>query len=496
MKMFVTFLLLGLSPSVMAWNQKSNEDGATAETAGATAEAIVAGKDGAQVIFIGEDGTPVVSGVANANWISDDGRGNVVVEVVADEEDGNGSRGGNRAGVRTYKVKTKMGAEDASPDQGWLGVSIGSVPEALATQLDLNNQGVLVLNVVDGSPADAAGLVEHDILLSVNGQAVSSDVGRAVDLIKSRKPGEVLNIVTLRGGQQQTVNVKLGSRADLKDKSVQWKFEGSPDAEIEEHVKTHGKFMMRDPNGNWITRDLGDLHQLKTLPNGILAQVPESGSKSIQVFVENGKKNIKLHVVNDGTTVAIEQADGAISVTRIDANGNESKAEYENEDALKAGDEDAYNLFKEAGQSVTVSVDGDGQTFVFSDDEDDALGGGNGEWRMRLEESLSEAKDAYQKTMQELHQLMQQWDDSAPDLGQLDQLHQMLNRGVPGAHAFSFQLGKPKHSFTTRADGSIEVRIRSGDSELVQEFANESDLSARRPDLYNKFSELKSADQE
>ncbi|MEK7756738.1 MAG: hypothetical protein AAB385_05960, partial [Planctomycetota bacterium] len=53
-------------------------------------------------------------------------------------------------------------------------------------------------------------------------------------------------------------------------------------------------------------------------------------------------------------------------------------------------------------------------------------------------------------------------------------------------------LGKPRQSFEVRTDGTIEVRVRKGDSELVQLYKNESDLKQRDAELYGKYQELKS----
>ena len=53
-----------------------------------------------------------------------------------------------------------------------------------------------------------------------------------------------------------------------------------------------------------------------------------------------------------------------------------------------------------------------------------------------------------------------------------------------------FMGGKPKHQFEVQADGTIQVKIRRGDSELVQIFADEDDLADRSPNLYEKFADL------
>ncbi|MCH7703566.1 MAG: hypothetical protein IIB61_00510 [Planctomycetes bacterium] len=55
---------------------------------------------------------------------------------------------------------------------------------------------------------------------------------------------------------------------------------------------------------------------------------------------------------------------------------------------------------------------------------------------------------------------------------------------------FSMQFGTPRHSFHVNPDGTIDVTIRKGDSELVQTFSDAADLSRRKPDLYKKYEEL------
>ena len=57
-------------------------------------------------------------------------------------------------------------------------------------------------------------------------------------------------------------------------------------------------------------------------------------------------------------------------------------------------------------------------------------------------------------------------------------------------------LGKPKHTFEIQTDGTIEVRIRKGGSELVQRFADEDELAERSPKLYRKYEKLMALEEE
>ena len=57
-------------------------------------------------------------------------------------------------------------------------------------------------------------------------------------------------------------------------------------------------------------------------------------------------------------------------------------------------------------------------------------------------------------------------------------------------------LSKPRQSFEVRSDGTIEVHLRKGDSELVQLYDDEDDLEDRNPKMFRKYQDLMSADPE
>lgn len=494
------FALMGLAPNLVAWNYACA--GPEGECEKKVVVQRVGGPDGAPAgEWVSPDGKQIKV-IAKGTGESADGEFEVItiggepgsadadVIVTADVQAGDPAE----PGVKKVRVIAKPKTDDPNAAQrGWLGVSIESVPESMAAQLGAQSRGVMIGNVVEGSPADNAGIQANDIVVSLNGQAVSGEVGAAVDLIKARKPGEVVNVGVVRGGQPMTLRVTLGSRADMKE--IEWKFD-MPHAQVEEQVKTRGKIMMKSPDGQLIVKDLGELDDLKNLPDNIRMFVPQAGSRSTQVFVENGQKTIKMNVEKDGTTTAIEQVDGgAITVRRTDEDGEESVDTYDSADALKAGDADAYELYSQAGQSVYVHVDGDHPHIFMHGDGDFEWTEDAGQWQIHLEESLAEAKEAYKAAMEELHQnLAELKNDGTFDV---QKLHEALSaQGKGMGHAMAFSVGKPKHRFEVGVNGSIEVSIRKGDSEMTQSFANEADLAKRRPDLYEKYQDIKAADEE
>nr|WP_236954006.1 DegQ family serine endoprotease [Marinobacter salinus] len=94
--------------------------------------------------------------------------------------------------------------------RGWLGVLIQEVNRDLAESFGLKRpRGALVAEVMEGSPAEAAGLQSGDIVLEYDGEDVqlSSDLPPMV----GRTPiGETARLTILRGGEEMTIGVEIG----------------------------------------------------------------------------------------------------------------------------------------------------------------------------------------------------------------------------------------------------------------------------------------------
>ncbi len=101
--------------------------------------------------------------------------------------------------------------------RGWLGVRIQNVDQALAESFGLKKpEGALVSEVTKDSPADKAGLLPGDIVLSFNGKPVpfSSALPPLVGVIK---PGDSVNARVLRDGKERNIKVRIEAlEADVK----------------------------------------------------------------------------------------------------------------------------------------------------------------------------------------------------------------------------------------------------------------------------------------
>ena len=98
--------------------------------------------------------------------------------------------------------------------RGWLGVGIQNLTDELKTYYKLgDNNGVLVSQVFEDDPADKAGIKVGDIILKVDGEAITSsrELSR---MIAGLAVGKKARITLLRDGKELTRSVKLAKRED------------------------------------------------------------------------------------------------------------------------------------------------------------------------------------------------------------------------------------------------------------------------------------------
>jgi serine protease Do len=91
----------------------------------------------------------------------------------------------------------------------WLGVSLFTVDEFTARVNNLSvDEGALIVDVTDGSPADQAGLERGDVIVAFNGSPVKTSDDILLGIIGS-SVGETIDIGYVRDGQQLTTTAQL-----------------------------------------------------------------------------------------------------------------------------------------------------------------------------------------------------------------------------------------------------------------------------------------------
>jgi S1-C subfamily serine protease len=80
-------------------------------------------------------------------------------------------------------------------------------------RIALTANGATVVHVVDGSPADTAGLSEGDLVVSID-DVTLDERGALREALQDAEAGDVLSIVYTHDGDQKTASVTVGDAAD------------------------------------------------------------------------------------------------------------------------------------------------------------------------------------------------------------------------------------------------------------------------------------------
>jgi len=112
--------------------------------------------------------------------------------------------------------------ETGKPKRGWLGIYMAELRPDIKEYFDLEKEkeGIMVSRVIEGSPAEEAGIETYDIITEVEGKVISNrlemvqqiasqDVGKEVEITLYRPDGRKL--------RKKTVSVKLGERPSKEE---------------------------------------------------------------------------------------------------------------------------------------------------------------------------------------------------------------------------------------------------------------------------------------
>ncbi|HMX94125.1 MAG TPA: Do family serine endopeptidase [Elusimicrobiota bacterium] len=91
--------------------------------------------------------------------------------------------------------------------RGWMGVEILSVNEVIARQFGLKSiEGVMINNVLPGSPADKAGLKRGDVVLSFDGKKTPTQEA-LVELVGKTPPKKTVAMRIVRDGKERDLTL-------------------------------------------------------------------------------------------------------------------------------------------------------------------------------------------------------------------------------------------------------------------------------------------------
>jgi serine protease Do len=147
------------------------------------------------------------------------------------------SRGGGNVGIG-FSIPSNMAQsvvadlrEHGRVQRGWLGVGIQSVDEEIASSLGLDKaEGVMISNVMEGFPAEEAGVLSGDVILKF-GDTDTPDTRTLLRAVSDTLAGREVDMVVWRDGQEKTLQVTIGEMPEDIDQPSAIASDGKSDLE-------------------------------------------------------------------------------------------------------------------------------------------------------------------------------------------------------------------------------------------------------------------------
>ena len=95
--------------------------------------------------------------------------------------------------------------------RGWIGIEAQIVPQDIRDAAGLDESGILIAAVLNGSPAALAGVKPGDIMTSIDGNPLY-DPRYTINMISRMKPGDRIEIELLRGWKTEKVEALVAER--------------------------------------------------------------------------------------------------------------------------------------------------------------------------------------------------------------------------------------------------------------------------------------------
>lgn len=106
-----------------------------------------------------------------------------------------------KAGLEQFNQSGKFASKP------FLGVEYQMISQRAALMNEVP-QGAYIINVVEGSPADSAGIQADDIITKMDGESLNED-NQLSDVIAAKKVGDTLRLEVWRDGETQTLTANL-----------------------------------------------------------------------------------------------------------------------------------------------------------------------------------------------------------------------------------------------------------------------------------------------
>jgi predicted metalloprotease with PDZ domain len=248
---------------------------------------------------------------------------------------------------------------------GYLGVFLEEVTPERAKDLGLTEErGAVVMKVVQGSPAEKAGLKENDVIVGFNARRVDS-VREMHRLLTDTPPGRTVSIEVIRGRNHQTLSAVLTKRTN------DWSWR----PEIDERIRKSTEEAMKRAEQQLRSSEEALKHQKE------LGKIPKDFGNYFFVgpgefgYFTGGRLGVGVESLTDQLAAYFGIKDGkGVLVTQVDENSPAAKAGIKAGDVITAVDNESVGTVdsliravgkKESGQiSLRVVRNKSEQTFT------------------------------------------------------------------------------------------------------------------------------------
>ncbi len=101
--------------------------------------------------------------------------------------------------------------ENPQADEPWLGLTLQALTPPLMGELELiDDRGALIADVVEGSPADRAGLRPLDVIIGAENRVIEGPA-ELLEIVRAHRPGDTMALVVWRDAQQLHVSIELAA---------------------------------------------------------------------------------------------------------------------------------------------------------------------------------------------------------------------------------------------------------------------------------------------
>ncbi len=369
--------------------------------------------------------------------------------------------------------------------KAYIGVRISPIPAPLAAHV--GEDGVMIVNVVEDSPAEQAGLERFDVIVAFDGQTIDSpqDLTTAA---AAAEAGQMATITVLRGGRKQKLNITPASAPVTID--LRMMYDEPEETLLKDSVNMRGLTLRADPDGNWVMEDLGHLEGLSGMLGKLDAldmdlQLKLDGcdqllgklGKDLDVYVQPGSSSsssssctteaqVTVQINENGNVTTITSGpDGKIHVTTVDADGQESEATYDSPEEFEKADPKSFKCYGHTGTDV-------GPRAIWVQPGAARARKLRNEYQVDVEAKIREALEQAKQSQQQAQEQYQSARDEA---------RRVIKRQSTYTHVDTEKLMVFKD-----ADGSLKVVVTKNGGKISYEFDSSAAFQAAEPELYER----------